>query len=77
MMSSQWEDRFLWIAIAIISGLSAVNGVATIVDDDLVFSSASIFWMAIALGAAVAALLFHSTPKRDASGEDLDVRGPQ
>lgn len=76
-MSSQSEDRFVWIAIAIISGLSAVSAVATIVDNDLVFTSASIFWMATAFGAAVAALLFHSTLKRDTSGEDFDARGPQ
>ena len=72
-MSAQLEDRLVWIAIAIISGLSAVSAVATIVDDDLVLTSGAIFWMAIALGAAVAALLFHSTLKGDASGEDLDV----
>jgi hypothetical protein len=72
-MSSQSEDRFVWIAIEIISGLSAVTAVVTVVDDGLALTSAAIFWMATALGAAIAAFLFHSTLKRDASGKDLDV----
>ena len=72
-MLSRSQDRFTWIAIATISGLSTVNTVATMADDDRVLSFAAIFWMAIAVGAAVAAFLFHSTLKRDVRGEDLDV----
>jgi phosphate/sulfate permease len=56
-----------------ISGLSAVNAVATTVDDDGVLGSGAIFWMAIALGAGAAALLFRSTLKRDARREDPNV----
>ena len=72
-MFSRSQDLFAWIAILIISGLSAVNAIATTVDDDGVIGSAAVFWMAIALGAAAGALLFRSTLKRDTSREDPDV----
>jgi protein involved in temperature-dependent protein secretion len=65
-MSSQSEGRFVWIAFSTISGLSAVSAITTIVDDDLVFTSAAIFWMTTALGTAIAALLSYSTLKREA-----------
>jgi len=54
---SQSEGRFVWIALLIISVLSAVNAITTIVDDNLVFTAATIFWMATTLGATIAALL--------------------
>jgi hypothetical protein len=72
-MSSQSKDWFVWVAIAIISGLSAVSAVATIVDGDRVLTPAAIFWIATALGAAVAAFLFYSMVKRGPGGENLDV----
>ena len=56
-MSSQSEGRFVWVALLIISILSAVNAITTIVDDNLVFTAATIFWMATTLGATIAALL--------------------
>ena len=39
-MSSQSEDRLVWIAIGLISGLSAVSAVVTVVNDGLVLTSA-------------------------------------